>query len=124
MLLRYAACDDHNMTTTVTAIALSGVGGGGRCPVSVSGVCFPVSGGRWPMAGVRCPVAGGRWPVAGIRCPVAGVRWPVAGVWWPVAGWKAAEKVYRDICSYTPIPPDMSLYNSLGGSFWLAKAQT
>ena len=68
MLLRYAACDDHNMTTTVTAIAMSGVGGRGRCPGSVSG-------GRWPLSGDRCPVA--------------------AGVWWPVAGWKAAEKVCR-----------------------------
>ena len=66
MILRYAARDDHNMTTTITMIALSGV--------------------RWP-------VSGGRWSVAGVRWPVAGVRWPVG---WPVAGWKAAEKVYSE----------------------------
>ena len=53
MLLRYAACDDHNMTTTITTIASVS---GGRCP--------PVSGVRWPVAGVA-GVSGGRWPVAG-----------------------------------------------------------
>ena len=69
-LLRYAACDDNNMATTITTIALSSVGGGGR----------------WSVAGgvVLCPVAGG-------RCLVAGVR--SAGGRWPVAGWRTAEKV-------------------------------
>ena len=37
----------------------------------MSGVLWPVSGGRWSSG--RCPVAGG--PVAGGR---SGVRWPVA----------------------------------------------
>ena len=73
VLLRYAARDDHNMTTTITMIALSGVGGRWR---------WPVSGGRWPVAGGRCPVAGGRWPVGGSgQCPVSGGRCPVAGGW-------------------------------------------
>ena len=94
------------MTTTITMIALSGAGGGGRwqCPVAgvrCGGRPLPVTGvrcGRCP--GVRClvvAVAGVRWPVAGGRRPAAGGRWPVAGVRWPVAGgrragWKAAEK--------------------------------
>ena len=52
--------DDHNMTTTITMIALSGVGGRWR----------------WPVFGGRCSVAGG-------RCPVAGGWWPVSGGWWP-----------------------------------------
>ena len=67
MLLRYAACDDHNMTTTITTIA------------SVSGGrCLPVSGGRWPV-----------WPVAGVRWPVAGVRWP--------AGKQRKKSIVRDV---------------------------
>ena len=93
MLLRYAACDDHNMTTTIAMIALSGVGGRWRWPVAVSGGRCPV---RWPplpVTGVRCPVAGpvagGRWLVSGAVAGVAGVagvRWPVSGGQWLLAG--------------------------------------
>ena len=41
--------------TTIATIALSGVGGGGRWPVSGGGA-------RWQW---RCPVASGLWPATG-----------------------------------------------------------
>ena len=74
MLLRYAARDDHNVTTRITMIALSGVGGRWRWPVAGGSV-------RWPVSGGRCPV---RWPSA-LRWPVSGGRWLVAGGRWPGA---------------------------------------